>query len=75
VNRTASLLLALSCATALGGCDLDLFDGACILGPCGTGGDAYELYAIGFPYGRVDRSTTVADGGYTGCLATPTRSR
>jgi len=71
VKRIASSLLALACAAALGGCDLGPdFSDACIIGPCGTGGgNAYELYAIGFPYGRVDRSTTVAGGGYVGRLA------
>jgi hypothetical protein len=70
VKRIASSLLALACAAMVGGCDLGPdFSDACIIGPCGTGGNAYELYAIGFPYGRVDRSTTTADGGYVGRLA------
>jgi hypothetical protein len=70
VKRIASSLLALGCAAAVGGCDLGPdFSDACIIGPCGGGGNAYEMYAIGFPWGRVDRSTTTADGGYAGRLA------
>lgn len=70
MKRIATSLLALSCAAALGGCDLGPdFSDACIIGPCNGGGNAYDLYAIGFPYGRVDRSTTTADGGYAGRLA------
>lgn len=71
VKRTAPSLLALVCAAALGGCDLGPdFSDACIIGPCnGGGGNDYDLYAIGFPHGRVDRSSTVADGGYAGRLA------
>jgi hypothetical protein len=71
VNRIASSLLALAGAAALGGCnlDLDLFDDTCIIGPCYSGGGGgYETYVVGFPYRRVDRSTTAAGDGYAGRL-------
>ncbi len=71
MNRLASSFLALAGAAVLGGCDLDLdlFDDACIIGPCYSGGGGYETYVVGFPYRRVDRSTTAAGGGYAGRLA------
>ena len=73
MSRIAASLLALAGAAALGGCDLDLdlFDDACIIGPCYSGGSggSYETFVTGFPYGAVDRSTTTADGGYRGRLA------
>lgn len=71
MRRIASSLVALAGAAVLGGCDLDLdlFDDACIIGPCYSGGGGgYETFVTGFPSGAVDRSTTTPDGGYRGRL-------
>ena len=72
MNRFASLLLVVAGASALGACDLDLdlFGNTCInIDGCSSGQSGYDIYIVGFPYDRVDRSTTTPDGAYQGRVA------